>query len=55
MRVGLMKIEKEKMLRCIILYNARVKIFNKSASFTTKCIVATESHRECLINTCIDG
>ncbi len=42
MRVGLMKIEKEKMSRCIILYNARVKILNKSASFATKCIMATE-------------
>ena len=26
----------------IILYNARVKILNKSASFATKCIMATE-------------
>ena len=34
MRVGLMKTEKEQMSRCIILYNARVKILNKSASFT---------------------
>ena len=42
MRVGLMKIEKEQMSRCIILYNDRVKILNKSASFTTKCIMATE-------------
>ena len=42
MGVGLMKIEKEKMSRCIILYNACVKILNKSASFTTKCIMATE-------------
>ena len=41
-RVGLMKIKKEKMSRCIILYNARVKILNKSASFTTKYIMATE-------------
>ena len=32
----------QKMSRCIILYNARVKILNKSASFTTKCIMATE-------------
>ena len=40
--VGLMKIKKEKMSRCIILYNARVKILNKSASFTTKYIMATE-------------
>ena len=35
-RVGLMKIKKEKMSRCIILCNTRVKILNKSASFTTK-------------------
>ena len=41
-RVGLMKIEKEKMSRCIILYNVHVKILNKSAPFTTKCIMATE-------------
>ena len=42
-RVGLMKIQKErKKSRCIILYNARVKIPNKSASFTTKCIMATD-------------
>ena len=43
---------------CIILCNhnnACVKILNKSASFTTKYIMATESHRECLINTCING
>ena len=39
---------------CIILYNF-VKILNKSTSFTTNCIMATESHRECLINTCING
>ena len=37
-----MKIEKEKMSRCIILYNARVKILNKSASFTTRCVMVTE-------------
>ena len=54
-RVGLMKIKKEKNSHCVILYNARVKILNKSAPFTTKCILATESHRECLINTCING
>ena len=42
MRVGLVKIEKEKMSCCIILYNTRVKILNRSASFTTKCIMATE-------------
>ena len=41
-RVGLMKIEKEKMSRYIIWYNARVNILNKSASFTTKCIMATK-------------
>ena len=45
MHVGLMKNEKEKMSSCIILYNAHVKILNKSASFTTKCIMATESER----------
>ena len=28
--------------RCITVYNARVKILNKSVSFTTKCIMATE-------------
>ena len=55
-RVGLMKIKKEKMSRCIILYNACVKILNKSTSFTTKYITATEKVlRECLINTCING
>ena len=37
-----MKTEKEKMSLCIILYNARVKILIKSASFTTICIMATE-------------
>ena len=26
----------------VTLYNARVKILNKSASFTTKCIMATK-------------
>ena len=30
------------MSRCIILYTAPVKILNKSASFTTKYIMATE-------------
>ena len=35
-------IKKEKMSLCIILYNARVKILNKSASFTTKCIMVTK-------------
>ena len=34
--------KKKKMSCCIILYNARVKILNKSASFTTKYIMATE-------------
>ena len=37
-----MKIKKEKMSRGMILYNARVKLLNKSASFTTKCIIATK-------------
>ena len=46
MRVGLMKIKKEKMSRCIILYNAHVQILNKSASFTTKYIMATERGTE---------
>ena len=31
-----------KMSCCIILYNARVNILNKSASFTTQYITATE-------------
>ena len=35
-------LKKKKMSRCIILYNACVKILNKSASFTTKCIMATK-------------
>ncbi len=39
---GISEIKKEKMSRCIILYNAGVKILNKSASFTTKCIMATK-------------
>ena len=34
--------KKEKMSRCIILYNARVNILNKSASFTTKCIMVSK-------------
>ena len=38
-RLGLINIEKEKIH---VLYNARVKILNKSASFTTKCIMANE-------------
>ena len=33
---------KRKNSRCIILYNAHVKILNKSASQLTKCIMATE-------------
>ena len=38
-----MKIKKFfKNVTCIILYNARVKILNNSASFTTKCIMATK-------------
>ena len=28
--------------RCITVYNARVKILNKSVSFITKCFMATE-------------
>ena len=35
-------LKKKKTSRCIILYNARVKILNKSASFTTKCIMVSE-------------
>ena len=35
--------------------NACVKILNENASFTTKCIMVSKSHRECLINTCING
>ena len=35
-------LKKKKMSRCIILYNARVKILNKSASFTTKCIIVSK-------------
>ena len=30
------------MSRCIILYNARVKILNKSASFAIKCIMVSK-------------
>ena len=30
------------MSRCIILYNAHVKIVNKSASFTTNCIMVSK-------------
>ena len=33
--------KKEKMSRCIILYNARVKIL-KSTSYTTKCIMVSK-------------
>ena len=47
-----MKIEKEKMSRCIILYNARVKKIEQ------KCFIYHqmyhgdwESHRECMIKT----
>ena len=29
------------MSRCIFFYNARIQILNKSASFTTKCIMVT--------------
>ena len=32
-------LKKKKMSRCIILYNACVKILNKSASFATTCIM----------------
>ena len=32
-------LKKKKISRCIILYNARVKILNKNASFTPKCIM----------------
>ena len=46
MCVGLMKIKKQEISRCTILYNAHVKILNKSASFTTKYIMATESITE---------
>ena len=35
-------LKKKKMSRCIILYNVRVKILNKSASFTTKCIMVSK-------------
>ena len=31
-----LKKKRRKMSRCILLYNARVKILNKSASFTTR-------------------
>ena len=42
---GINEIKKE-MSRCIILYNARVNILNKSASFTSKYIMATETVTE---------
>ena len=49
-------LKKKKISRCIILYNAGVK------NIEQKCIIypqmyhgAYESHRECLINTCING
>ena len=35
-------LKKEKKSLCIILYNARVKILNKSASFTIKCIMVAK-------------
>ena len=35
-------LKKESLAFCIILYNARVKILNKSASFTTKCIMVSK-------------
>ena len=41
----LKRLKKKKMAHCIILYNAHVKILNKSASFTTKCIMVRESQR----------
>jgi len=34
------------MSRWIILYNARVKILTKCASFTTKCIMVTKTVTE---------
>ena len=34
--------KKKKMSHCIILYNACVKILNKSVSFTIKCIMVTK-------------
>ena len=34
--------KKKRKSRCIIFYNARVNIWNKSTSFTTRCIMATE-------------
>ena len=40
---GINKVLKKKTISCcIILYNARVKILNKSASFTTKCIMVSK-------------
>ena len=35
-------LKRKKMSHCIILYNACVKILNKSVSFTTKCIMVTK-------------
>ena len=32
----------EVLSRCIILYNAHVKILNKSSAFTTKCIIVSK-------------
>ena len=40
-------LKQKKMSHCIMMYNARAKILNDSASFTTKCIMATNSHRKC--------
>ena len=34
-------LKKKKISRCIIFYNACVKILNKSVSFTTICIMVT--------------
>ena len=54
-----MKIKKETMSLCIILYNARVVY---GPGIQQKCFIYHqmyhgdwESHRECLINTCING
>ena len=37
-----LKKDEKKKSRCIILYYARVQILNKSASFTTKCIMVSK-------------
>ena len=34
-------LKQKKMSHCIMMYNARAKILNDSASFTTKCIMVT--------------